>query len=100
MYMFNKGIVYSGEKYWKYSYREVYNMIATGEYDVIIIEDISKQLDNGSISRKMLDMLLDNCIHNNVEVIFVDEKLNEIKEIIDANKDKRLLTTGGDDTSN
>ena len=70
MNIYRKLLVYSKSK----DYRYIFNKIATNKYDLLVIKDIWKLLNEGVISKAMLRLLLLNCNSHNVDYIFIDNR--------------------------
>ena len=68
MNIYRKLLVYSKSK----DYRYIFNKIATNKYDLLVIKDMWKLLNEGIISKAMLRLLLLNCNSHNVDYIFID----------------------------
>ena len=70
MNIYRKLLVYSKSK----DYRYIFNKVATNKYDLLVIKDIWKLLNEGVISKAMLRLLLLNCNSHNVDYIFIDNR--------------------------
>lgn len=70
MNIYRKLLVYSKSK----DYRYIFNKIATNKYDLLVIKDMWKLLNEGIISKAMLRLLLLNCNSHNVDYIFIDNR--------------------------
>ena len=67
MNIYRKLLVYSKSK----DYRYIFNKIATNKYDLLVIKDMWKLLNEGIISKAMLRLLLLNCNSHNVDYMFI-----------------------------
>ena len=70
MNIYRKLLVYSKSK----DYRYIFNKVATNKYDLLVIKDMWKLLNEGVISKAMLRLLLLNCNSHNVDYIFIDNR--------------------------
>lgn len=70
MNIYRKLLVYSKSK----DYRYIFNKIATNKYDLLVIKDMWKLLNEGVISKAMLRLLLLNCNSHNVDYMFIDNR--------------------------
>ena len=70
MNIYRKLLVYSKSK----DYRYIFNKVATNKYDLLVIKDMWKLLNEGIISKAMLRLLLLNCNSHNVDYIFIDNR--------------------------
>lgn len=70
MNIYRKLLVYSKSK----DYRCIFNKVATNKYDLLVIKDMWKLLNEGVISKAMLRLLLLNCNSHNVDYIFIDNR--------------------------
>ena len=70
MNIYRKLLVYSKSK----DYRYIFNKIATNKYDLLVIKDMWKLLNEGIISKAMLRLLLLNCNSHNVDYMFIDNR--------------------------
>ena len=70
MNIYRKLLVYSKNK----DYRYIFNKVATNKYDLLVIKDMWKLLNEGIISKAMLKLLLLNCNSHNVDYIFIDNR--------------------------
>ena len=70
MNIYRKLLVYSKSK----DYRYIFNKVATDKYDLLVIKDMWKLLNEGVISKAMLRLLLLNCNSHNVDYIFIDNR--------------------------
>lgn len=70
MNIYRKLLVYSKNK----DYRYIFNKVATNKYDLLVIKDMWKLLNEGIISKAMLRLLLLNCNSHNVDYIFIDNR--------------------------
>ena len=70
MNIYRKLLVYSKSK----DYRYIFNKIATNKYDLLVIKDMWKLLNEGVISKAMLRLLFLNCNSHNVGYIFIDNR--------------------------
>ena len=68
MNIYRKLLVYSKSK----DYRYIFNKVATNKYDLLVIKDMWKLLNEGVISKAMLRLLLLNCNSHNVDYMFID----------------------------
>lgn len=68
MNIYRKLLVYSKSK----DYRYIFNKVATNKYDLLVIKDMWKLLNEGIISKAMLRLLLLNCNSHNVDYMFID----------------------------
>lgn len=49
-------------------YRDIFNYVATGEYDLVVLDEILVAIDMGLISFAMLDLLLRECKDKDTDV--------------------------------
>ena len=70
MNIYRKLLVYSKSK----DYRYIFNKVATNKYDLLVIKDMWKLLNEGVISKAMLRLLLLNCNSHNVDYMFIDNR--------------------------
>ena len=80
MNIYRKLLVYSKSK----DYRYIFNKVATNKYDLLVIKDMWKLLNEGIISKAMLRLLLLNCSSHNVDYIFIDNRKELLSKEIEG----------------
>ena len=80
MNIYRKLLVYSKSK----DYRYIFNKVATNKYDLLVIKDMWKLLNEGVISKAMLRLLLLNCSSHNVDYIFIDNRKELLSKEIEG----------------
>ena len=80
MNIYRKLLVYSKSK----DYRYIFNKIATNKYDLLVIKDMWKLLNEGIISKAMLRLLLLNCNSHNVDYMFIDNRKELLSKEIEG----------------
>lgn len=67
-------------------YRDIFNYIATGGYDLVVLDEILVAIDMGLISFAMLDLLLSECKSTNTDVYMTGRirNANTRQKIIDV----------------
>ena len=80
MNIYRKLLVYSKSK----DYRYIFNKVATNKYDLLVIKNMWKLLNEGIISKAMLRLLLLNCNSHNVDYIFIDNRKELLSKEIEG----------------
>ena len=80
MNIYRKLLVYSKSK----DYRYIFNKVATNKYDLLVIKDMWKLLNEGVISKAMLKLLLLNCNSHDVDYIFIDNRKDLLAKEIEG----------------